>query len=87
MRWIEELNRLYPKSPYGQLSSMESILKSNLHLDDDWKKFKLHFEQLHPNFFEDLKTKHPTLTNNEVRLCAYFHINLSPKEIAALLNI
>ncbi|HEY8896589.1 MAG TPA: LuxR C-terminal-related transcriptional regulator, partial [Niastella sp.] len=30
---------------------------------------------------------HPTLTKNEIRLCAYFHINLSTKEIASLLNI
>lgn len=84
---IEELNKLYPKHAYGKLSGMESILKSNLHLDDDWRKFKLHFEQLHPHFFENLTVKYPTLTNNEIRLCAYFHINLSPKEIAALLNI
>jgi DNA-binding CsgD family transcriptional regulator len=84
---IEELQRLYPKHPHSKLSGMESILRSSMHLDDDWKKFKLHFEQLHPNFFEDLKTNYPSLTNNEVRLCAYFRINLSPKEIAALLNI
>ncbi|HWB26291.1 MAG TPA: 7TM diverse intracellular signaling domain-containing protein [Chitinophagaceae bacterium] len=84
---IEELQRLYPKHPHSKLSGMESILRSSMHLDDDWKKFKLHFEQLHPDFFEDLKTKYPSLTNNEVRLCAYFHINLSTKEIAALLNI
>jgi len=84
---IEELNRLYPKHPHNKLSGMESILKSSLSLDDDWQKFKLHFEQVHPGFFENLAAKHPTLTKNETRLYAYFHINLSPKEIASLLNI
>jgi len=84
---IEELNKLYPNSRHKNLASIESILQSNLYLDDDWSRFKLHFQQVHPDFFEDLLAKHPTLTKNEVRLCAYFHINLSTKEIAALLNI
>lgn len=31
--------------------------------------------------------KHPSLTKNEIRLFTYFHIDLSTKEIAALLNV
>ena len=38
-------------------------------------------------FFKDLQANHPNLTKNEVRLYTYFHINISTKEIAALLNI
>jgi len=84
---IADLNKLYPGNKSQGLSGIKSILQSNLHLDDDWGKFKLHFEQVHPNFFENLQAKHPSLTKNEIRLYAYFHINLSTKEIATLLNI
>ena len=84
---MEELNKLHPNNKQRSLSGVASLLQSNLYLDDDWAKFKLHFEQVHPHFFEDLRTKHPSLTKNETRLYAYFHINLSTKEIAALLNI
>ncbi len=84
---IQELNKLYPDSRHQGLKGIESILQSNLYLDGDWKKFKLHFEQVHPHFFENLVAKYPSLTKNEIRLYAYFHINLSTKEIAALLNI
>jgi len=42
---------------------------------------------VHPSFFNNLQTAHPQLTKYELRLYAYFHINLSTKEIAALLNI
>lgn len=56
-------------------------------MDANWSTFKLHFEQVHPHFFEDLQASHPNLTKNEVRLYAYFHIKLSTKEIASLLNI
>ncbi|MBE9464437.1 7TM diverse intracellular signaling domain-containing protein [Dyadobacter subterraneus] len=84
---IQELDKLYPDSKHQGLKSIESILQSNLYLDGDWRKFKLHFEQVHPHFFENLLAKYPSLTKNEIRLYAYFHINLSTKEIAALLNI
>jgi hypothetical protein len=70
-----------------ELKTMNSTIKNSLHLETDWEKFKLHFEQVHPSFFKELLEKHPTLTNNEIRLCAYFHLNLSTKEIAKLLSI
>lgn len=84
---IEELNKLSPNHQHKELSGIKDILQSNLYLDEDWNKFKLHFEQVHPHFFEELLAKYPSLTKNELRLLSYFHINLSTKEIAALLNI
>lgn len=81
---IRDWKKQYPGKG---LPEIESTLQNNLYLDADWNKFRIHFEQVHPNFFEDLQTQHPTLTKNEQRLCAYFHINLSTKEIATLLNI
>ena len=81
---IRDWKKQYPGKGFPEI---ESTLQDNLHLDADWNKFRIHFEQVHPNFFEDLQSKHPTLTKNEQRLCAYFHINLSTKEIATLLNI
>lgn len=84
---IKELHKLYPENKHRGLQDIESTLQSSLYLDADWQKFKLHFEQVHPHFFENLHAGHPNLTKNEVRLYAYFHIQLSTKEIAALLNI
>ncbi|WP_083723529.1 7TM-DISM domain-containing protein [[Flexibacter] sp. ATCC 35208] len=79
---IHDIDELYPG-----IKSIKSSLREHKFLDAEWDKFRLHFEQVHPGFFEKLKSKHPNLTNNELRLYAYFHINLSTKEIAALLNI
>lgn len=84
---LSKLNKQYPIVKQQELKSIESILQSNFYLDADWGKFKVHFEQVHPDFFENLSAKYPAPTKNEVRLYAYFHINLSTKEIAALLNI
>lgn len=92
---LEDLNKhldalsknLNPKAKEEHLKEAKSILKNNLLLDSNWDSFKLHFEQVHTNFFTDLLSKHPNLTSNELRLCAYLHINLSVKEIAILQNI
>jgi len=84
---IEELNKLSPNNKHKELSGVKSLLQTNLHLDEDWTKFKLHFEKVHPHFFEEMQAKYPTLTKNELRLYSYFHINLTTKEIATLLNI
>jgi DNA-binding CsgD family transcriptional regulator len=84
---LQDIDSLYPHVKHPGLKSIKSSLKDGQHLDAEWDKFKLHFEQVHPDFFEKLQSSHPTLTKNELRLYAYFHIHLSTKEIAALLNI
>lgn len=84
---ITDLTKQHPDISPQKLSGISSILRSHQHLDSEWEKFKIHFEQVHPGFFEDLEFKYPTLTRNEARLYAYFHIRLSTKEIATLLNI
>lgn len=84
---IQDSNQQFPDNKHQGLKGIESILNSNLYLDSDWSEFKLHFEQVHPNFFSELLVKHPSLTKNEIRLFAYFYINLSTKEIASLLNV
>ena len=78
-----------PKSetPHTVISQIKSTINNNMYIDADWEKFKLHFEQVHPDFFKDLEKKHPQLTAYEVRLSAYLHLQLSTKEIATLLNI
>jgi DNA-binding CsgD family transcriptional regulator len=84
---IKDLGKLYPNAKHKGLQEIEWILQSSQYLDADWAKFKIHFEQVHPDFFANLQAKHPNLTKNEIRLYAYLHINLSTKEIAALTNI
>ncbi len=69
------------------IREIKSTLRNDLRLENDWDNFKLHFEEVHPNFFKDLKENYPTLTPNEIRLSAYYHLNMSVKEIATLLNI
>ncbi|KQS27946.1 7TM-DISM domain-containing protein [Dyadobacter sp. Leaf189] len=84
---VDQLSKPHQNNTSRGLRDITSLLENNIQLDTDWNKFKLHFEQVHPDFFENLKASHPNLTVKEVRLYAYFHMKLSHKEIATLLNI
>ncbi|HLN52629.1 MAG TPA: hypothetical protein VK212_02905 [Lentimicrobium sp.] len=66
---------------------LKSILKENLDQERDWEHFKRLFEEVHRDFFSNLKLNCPEITENELRLCAYLKINLQNKEIAKLLNV
>jgi len=84
---VKDIGALYPDADIATLKSIQSSIKDSEYLDEEWDKFKIHFEQLHPSFFTNLQASHPKLTKYELRLYAYFHINMSTKEIATLLNI
>ncbi len=63
------------------------IIDKDLNNTDDWKLFQEAFNNADKKFLRKIKTKHPDLTPNDLRLCAYLRLNLSSKEIAPLLNI
>lgn len=62
-------------------------LRHQLDSSVEWKDFTTYFEQANATFIQSLKRNHPTLTANEIRYLSLVYINLSPKEIALLLNI
>lgn len=62
------------------------LLENSAHSENQWETFKQHFEAVHTNFFQKLLTRQPNLTAHDLRYCAYLRINLTSKEIAALLG-
>ncbi|MEC3906247.1 LuxR C-terminal-related transcriptional regulator [Tamlana sp. 2201CG12-4] len=63
------------------------IIDRNLNNTDDWNVFEEAFNNADKDFLKKIKSLHPELTSNDLRLCAYLRLNLSSKEIAPLLNI
>ncbi|WP_019037056.1 triple tyrosine motif-containing protein [Psychroflexus tropicus] len=63
------------------------IIDKNINNTDDWKMFEEAFNNADKDFLKTMKTKHPSLTPNDLRLSAYLRLNLSSKEIAPLFNI
>lgn len=49
-----------------------------------WEEFEVRFQQVHTDFYTKLSKKYPDLSPNEIRLCAFFKLNMTSKEIAAI---
>ena len=81
-------NELKAKASDGQdLKKVIQIIDKNLNNTDDWKLFEEAFNNADKDFLKHIKSLHPSLTPNDLRLCAYLRLNLTSKEIAPLLNI
>ncbi|MBY0481006.1 MAG: hypothetical protein K2Q21_06610 [Chitinophagaceae bacterium] len=70
-----------------ELKKMIKVISDAEKMDKDWEHFTQHFDRVHNDFIVGLKEKFPTITANELKLCAFLHMNLSTKEIAQLMNI
>ncbi len=69
------------------LRHVVKIIDKNINNNDDWNLFQEAFNNADKDFLKKIKHLHPSLTANDLRLCAYLRLNLSSKEIAPLLNI
>ncbi|MBL6445279.1 tetratricopeptide repeat protein [Fulvivirga sp. 29W222] len=69
------------------LGKLIKLIDSTIGVDKDWENFKLFFEQVHQDFFDQLKAEFPELTGSDLKLCALVRLNLSMKETSALLGI
>lgn len=70
--------------------SIKSVIKNitkNISEEDSWTVFKEAFDNADKDFLKKVKLAHPSLTPNDLRLCAYLRLNLSSKEVAPLINI
>ena len=87
----EELEKLADRaSNAGQkdhFSQISKNLQTHMKFENDWDNIILHFEKVHPDFFNKLRSLCPDLTANELKQAAYIRINLNSKEVANLLNI
>lgn len=66
---------------------MQNLVVTNLRKDSEWEKSKVHFEQVHPDFFKKLKELAPELGESELRVAAYIRIGMRTKQIAEMLSI
>src|SRR5690606_13931309 len=69
------------------VAEVKNMLRFEKKLDHDWNAFKIHFEEVHPNFFVHLRSAIPDLNSGDLRMCAYLRLDLNTKEIAKIFNI
>lgn len=70
-----------------EMRAIEKEIENSLNMENEWEVFKVHFENVHPNFFDVLLRRCPSLSQTDLRHCAYLKIGLSNNEIAYIFNI
>jgi len=83
----EDLKKTSEEGGTRSLKSVISVINKNISDDDTWNVFREAFDTADKDFLKKVKQAHPSLTPNDLRLCAYLRLNLSSKEIAPLLSI
>mgnify|MGYP003635313877 FL=1 len=70
-----------------EVGKVIKTINSSINDTSDWDLFEKAFNNVDKEFMQRIKAIHPSITPNDLRLCAYLRLNLSSKEIAPLLNI
>lgn len=83
----DDLKRTSGDQADKSIKSVINTINKNISEDNSWTIFKEAFNNADNDFLKKIKQAHPSLTPNDLRLCAYLRLNLSSKEIAPLLNI
>jgi DNA-binding CsgD family transcriptional regulator len=87
LAFIKEDLKNTSESDSRGIKSVISTINKNISKDDSWNVFQEAFDNTDKDFLKKMKQAHPSLTPNDLKLCAYLRLNLSSKEIAPLLNI
>lgn len=90
LQQIGEITKIYSEQnrmPKEFVEQVNQLVSDSLKGDDEWNRFKIHFEKVHPDFFNKLKSESNELTENDLRLCAYIKIGMRAKDIAAMLSV
>jgi tetratricopeptide (TPR) repeat protein len=62
-------------------------IRMDIESEEDWDHFLSSFREVHRDYIEQLQQQYPDLTTSEIRLACLMKMNLSGKELAALLNV
>ncbi|MCG8582373.1 MAG: LuxR family transcriptional regulator [Bacteroidales bacterium] len=55
--------------------------------EEVWEEFEMRFQQVHNDFFDNLKQVSPELSPSELKVCAFLRLNMKTKEIAAITHL
>jgi FixJ family two-component response regulator len=71
----------------NKIHSLKKQIRKEIDVKQQNKIFEAYFDEANEKFFKQLKERFPDLTPYDLRLCAFIRMDISTKEIAAILNI
>jgi DNA-binding CsgD family transcriptional regulator len=85
--WITGLKTRVEQGDLNSGAAIGKLLERELNRDQEWSDFNVQFERINTNFYQRLKQEYPEISPNDLKLCALIKLNLSIKEMSAILNI
>ena len=85
---IEKLNQQIAGEQSGNDQQiLEELTGYTILTEADWENFKRLFERIYPDFFTSLKQTAPGITVAEQRMAALLRLDISSKQMAAMLGV
>lgn len=82
-----QLSNIHDEEDKKGFKNLQAKLNSQIDHSEDWDRFQKQFSAIHPEFINQLKHKHPGLTQGDLKVCCYLIMNQSTKEIAQLMSL
>ncbi|MEA1877495.1 MAG: tetratricopeptide repeat protein [Bacteroidota bacterium] len=82
-----QLSNFHNEEDKKGFKNLQAKLNAQLDHSKDWERFQKQFSTIHPDFINQLKQKHPELTQGDLKVCCYLIMNQSTKEIAQLMSL
>ena len=80
--------KIVGKNEEGGLKEIKRILNTfSVGNEQNWKEFEARFIDVNKNFYKNLKSTFPALTQGDLKLCALIKLNFSSKDMAKLMGI
>ncbi|MCS7012122.1 MAG: tetratricopeptide repeat protein [Chloroherpetonaceae bacterium] len=73
------------KKTQNAVQKIRAEIQASLRSEETWRLFEAQFSELHKTFLQTLAERYPNLTPTEIKVAAMLRLDLSTKEIAALL--
>ena len=87
LKQTQQLKKVLKPEDSIVYKNIVAVINENLNKDLESNKFIYHFNEINPDFFSKLKAVCNDLTENNLRMCAYFKMGMTAKQVASILNI
>lgn len=84
---VQKLNQADSSQNQSEIRKLIREINNEINQEDYWEQFQFNFDEMHKNFVEELKRRHPQISSNDQRLCCFLRLDLNNREIASILHI
>ncbi|NQV41152.1 MAG: hypothetical protein HQ506_02255 [Candidatus Marinimicrobia bacterium] len=84
---LESFSKLSWDEIKPRIKKLLRFLRDRSSVKQGWEEFEIWFTEIHTGFYSVLRSDHPKLSENELKVCALLRLNLISKDIAKVMNV